>query len=294
MSARVLNARSSLISLLGEIRYTLSRLQANPLTTAHAPAFQALRDEWTPTLNREISINEAISDAQALIDAADDTVDNFASRLSKAILTITRDDRSHTVYTHFFGNKSLSEFRRPVLGAQLEAMRPWADSLVASPHPSLTAMAKELIPLIASADKAIAARDKARQQNKEFRDVGERRHFVDKLNATRKATHGTLAKLPFESIGLPTDFADHFFRREGRDEEEAAPTIQTVNETITALTAELTAQNELLAKLTTEAADLAKATAQRQTDENELAGLKQQMAEMAKKAEELSQKLGKK
>src|SRR5262249_28872027 len=47
MPARLLKASLSLLSLLFQIRYTLSRLVAQPLTSAFVPAFQALRDLWT-------------------------------------------------------------------------------------------------------------------------------------------------------------------------------------------------------------------------------------------------------
>jgi hypothetical protein len=296
MSARILKPKTALITLLGELRYTLSRLHANPLTTAHVATFQALRDEWRPVLDKEISLQEALSDAQALIDAEDAALDDFASRVSKTVLTITKDDRGSALYTHFFGNKSLSEFRRPNLGAQLEAMRPWGDSLANSPFPALKAMAKEHAQLVAAADKAVSARDKARQQNKQFREVGERRQFVDKLNAARKVTHGALAKLALETPGLPSGFADQFFRSEASrdegDDEETPPTIAQVTETIDALEAQLTSQKALLAKLQGEAEAATKAAAAREADQTALSDLQQRMAEMAKQAEQIQKRLG--
>lgn len=138
MAARTLYPRSSLINLLGEIRYTLSRLQVSPAALAHVPAFQALRDQWTGVQAQEITIQESLSDAKAQIDAADDALDDFADRLSKAVLTITKDDRTHALYVHFFGKKTLNEFKRPVLRGQLEAMRAWVKSLKESPHASLS------------------------------------------------------------------------------------------------------------------------------------------------------------
>jgi len=293
MPARLLKPQTSLITLLGELRYTLSRLQANPLTKAHVATFQSLRDEWRPVLDKEIALQEAQSDAQALIDAGDVALDDFASRVSKAVLTITKDDRGSVLYTHFFGNKSLSEFRRPTLGAQLEAMRPWGDSLAQSQFPALKAMAPEHAQLVAAADHAIAARDKARHQNKQFRDVGERRQFVDKLNAARKVTHGALAKLALETPGLPMDFADQFFRGETSSDEEAAtpPTIEEVKETIAQLEAQLDAEKALLAKMESDAKAAAEADAARTADKAALSDLQERMAEMAKQAEAIRKRL---
>lgn len=296
MPARLLYPRTSLLTLLGELRYTLSRLHATPKTAPFVATFQTLRDEWKTVLDKEISLQESLSDAQALIDAGDAGLDDFASRLSKAILTITKDDRTNPLYTHFFGDKSLSEFRRPNLGAQLQAMRPWADSLTTSPHPTLKAMAQEHAHLIAAADKAVSARDKARQQNRQLRDVGERRQFLDKLNAARKATYGALAKLAIETPGMPSDFADHFFRGEtsgDRDEEDdqAPHTLESVKAAIADLEGQLKARRADLEKLEAEAKAAEAKAATRQADKAALGDLQQRMAEMAKQAEELQKRL---
>src|SRR6185295_6405416 len=83
------------------------------------------------------------------------------------------------------------------------------------PQPTYTLSRLEAHPLGAPhANAAVAARDNARQANREFRDVGERRRWVDRMNAARKEVYGTLAKLPHEGLGLPSDFADQFFLSE--------------------------------------------------------------------------------
>jgi len=118
MTARLLDPDSALLSLIVELRYSLSRFQADSKASFCIPIFQPLRDECDVVLMQELKLQEDLSKAQALVDIADENIDDFASRLSKAVLTITKDDRSHPLYIFFFNKKPLSTFIRP-------ARRPW-------------------------------------------------------------------------------------------------------------------------------------------------------------------------
>jgi hypothetical protein len=287
--------RSALILLLKEIRYTLSLLAVHPLAAPYVPAFQPLREEWTTVQATELAHQEAISVAQAKVDAADYGLDDFAGRLSKAVLTITVDVRTHPLYLHFFGDKNLTDFRRPTLGEQFRAMGAWLSSLQGSEHESLKAMAPELEKLLAAADAAVKAKAAAKQQNKQFRDVGERKQFADKLNAVRKEVHGALAKLPHLHPGLPPNFAAQFFRRETSDEdvEEQAATVESVTARIASLDEELTQEKALLDDLKRQEAEAAKAKEAVEADEAALTAAEKELAETAQKIETLKAKLGK-
>lgn len=54
----------------------------------------------------------------------------------------------------------------------------------------------------------------AEQQKKEFREVGERRKYIDDVNADRRSLWTELSKLPQKHPELPANFADGFFRRD--------------------------------------------------------------------------------
>lgn len=292
MSARTLNNKSSLSTILTELRYTLSQAQAQPLGAPFVPGLQALRDDWTPLNNHEIALTEKLSDAQAQVDVADVGLDDFAGRLSKAILIITGDDRTHPLYLHYFGKKNLTEFRRPILAGQLASQKAWLPSLNASDYPSLAAMAPELDLLIKAADAAVKLKNDARQQNRQFRDVGERKLYIDKLNAFRKSMYGELSKLPYEQPGLPGDFADHFFRADNAETQD--DTIESVTEKIT------TAKGELLV-LETKLGELVKAAEKAKQDEAEAAAaqaaldaLQADIAEKGKQIDAIKAKLKKK
>src|SRR5207244_8492723 len=67
--------------------------KAHPLGAPYVAGFEPLRTDGVHVLTQELSCLEAQVSAQAQVDAADDGLDDFAGRVSKAILTITRDDR---------------------------------------------------------------------------------------------------------------------------------------------------------------------------------------------------------
>ncbi|MCC6554184.1 MAG: hypothetical protein IT372_14355 [Polyangiaceae bacterium] len=247
MAVRTLDGRVALLSLLMEPSYTLSQLKAHPHGAPHVPVFEALRAEGVQTLLIELDVNEQLMAAQARVDMADQRLDELAPRVSKEVLTITHDNPQHPLHVHFFQGKTLGQFKRPVLSSQLEAMRGWQSSLEQSPHPALQALAPELAAGIAEADAAVAARNTARQRNRHFRDVGERKHWLDRLNAARKEVHGALAKLPHEQTGLPSNFADLFFLKDSRRDGSEASGAE--EETVEALRAKIEEARRGLAEL---------------------------------------------
>ncbi|EYF03105.1 hypothetical protein [Chondromyces apiculatus] len=275
MAARTLDVRTALQPLLAQVGYTLERLKAHALGAPHIPTFEALRAEGLEVLTTELEINDAQAGAQARVDIADDRLDAFAGKLSKTVLGIVDDDREHVLYVHYFGTKTLTEFKRPVLGAQLVTMRKWVQSLTESPHELLLALAPELTLLVNEADAAVQARDTVQQGNRNFRDTGQRYQWIARLNAARKELHGTLAKMPHEHTGLPSSFADQFFLRKvgkrGSGEEEE--TVESVQEYIEGLQEELAGAELRLAELEQAEEDARKAAALLEAEKAQLAEL---------------------
>ena len=212
MSARLLNPRSSLLALLSDIQYTLSRIKADPLAAPLLSDFETLRGEWTVVQAQEIENTEQLADAQAGVDLVGVDLVTFSSRVSTAVLTLTREDRSHPLYLHFFGADSRSLLVRPRLGIELLEMRPWLGSIETSPHPSLQAMAADLGLLIVAAEKAVTTLESVRSRIRVFYDVGARRQLFDRCNELRKSTHEALARIALGNVGLPSDYAEGFFR----------------------------------------------------------------------------------
>jgi hypothetical protein len=295
MNVRTLTLRTTLSALRTEIVYSLARLKAHPLAAPHAPEFEALRSACDTVLTTENALRDGLAEAEAAIDIRDEVLDDVADRLSAAILTITKNDREHPLYTLYFGNKPLHRFKRPVLGTELEATRAWIPLLTNNKHPSLAALAPELEGAINAADATLALAREHAQKLKEFRRDGALRALVEKTNATRKAVCGALAKLPHEQTGLPSDFASQFFRR--GPVSQNGPEQPTTIEEVTAKLAELaeeTAENQaLLAELKAQAAEEAKAKAKAEEDaaRAKLAELEMVMANAAKEAAAMKAKL---
>ncbi|TKD12433.1 hypothetical protein [Polyangium fumosum] len=261
MAARIIAYRIGLFTLLRELQYTLSRAKEEPLAVGYVPGFQALRDDWKLILLEEIDMLDILAQAQAAVDKADGGLDGFAGRVSRTVDESTSGNTRKQLRTALFKNKPLAKFRRPVLGGQLASMSDWAETLAKCGVPALIAMAPEAEMLVAAGEDAENQRKSAQSSNRNFRDVGHRKQFIDKVNAARKEAHGGLAKLPFEHPALPRDFAEGFFYSEPpRDEEE---TIDEVKTSIAELTAQLEERQALLKKLEEEAEAEARADEER-------------------------------
>lgn len=243
MAVKTLNHRTSLLALLHHPTFTANRLRVHPLAAPHVARFEARRVEGRQLLLLELDHVERKAEAYANVVAVDVRLDAFADRLSQEILTLTGKNRKSPLYTHYF-EKPLNELTRPVLRGQLEAMTKWMVSLPKSPYPTLAGMVPELQALLEEANAAVEARKDAEQANREFRDVGERRQWVDRLNADRKEVYGALSKLPHEHPHLPADFADQFFARESED---GAGADESEEETVEALKGQAASLREALA-----------------------------------------------
>lgn len=296
MSRGTLSNQTSILKLITDPSYTRSHLLAHPLTAAHAPIFEARRDEGMQVLILEVQLKERCVTAQARLDRAAARLDVVASRVSKEILIITENSATTGLYTTYFGNKPLGAFCKPKLGKQKTSMSVWADSLEASAFPTLVALAPEVRAAVEEVDAAVKARDGARAAMRHFRNVGERRQWVDQLNGSRKEIYGQLAKLPHEHPTLSSDFADQFFlspsSRDRDDDEGDEP------ETEEELRARLDELREAAAAIEARLAEVAaaklqakKAAEARAKKAAELAEVEQTMAQLAARQAALAAEL---
>jgi hypothetical protein len=286
-TVRTLSQKSSLIAIRSHIVFTLRHLESDPLTTSLAPSFQSLLDEWPTHFQTELDLNDQVDDGQIVVTAVDGRLNRFADRTSKELLTITGDSRTNVLYLHYF-DKPLHLFKKPILADQLTAMQGWISSLQASEHPSLKALAPELIPLIAEADQAVRDKSKAEQALASFREIGDRKRYIDRVNALRKEMYGALATLPHKHAGLPSTFADGFFRRSKvKGEEAAEPTIASVEAEITALHADLAARQAKLKELQDRAKEADEKEAERAANKVKLADIEMELAAKQKEADAL-------
>jgi hypothetical protein len=286
MAVRNLSHALSLLALRGEIIHTLDQLKANPHTQAHVAAFESLRDDWGAVFAEELALRDSLSAINARVFTMDAELNALASRVSKAVLTLTGDDRTHPLYFAFFKKKSLSDFKRPILGTQLDAMKGWVPELKKSDAPALSALGAEVEAAVTAADEAANARTLLEAQSAFFREAGSRKKLFDKANALRKQSHGELAKMPYEKLGLTAGFANLFFRREsggggGGDEEPV--TLESIDADIASLEAQIAEKKASKAELVAALEQQAQAEAQKAAEQAALADLEKAAAEAAQK-----------
>jgi hypothetical protein len=282
MGIRIIAYRVGFFILLREIQYSLSQMSHEPLAAAHVPAYQALREEWKLVLLEEISILDDLSQAQAAVDKADRALDVFTGRVSNAVDENTDGKTRKQIRLALLKGKTLGKFRRPVLNSQLLAMADWSDTLTKCGVPALMALAQEAEVLTAAGKVAEGLRATAQKKNRDFRDVGMRKQFIDKVNATRKETHGLLGKLPFQNPALPQDFAQGFFYSDPPKNDEE--TIDEVKTSIEELEAQLVERNAQLKKLEDDAANEAKAALEQAAEDQTVEDLEAQGQALLKKA----------
>ena len=239
MAVRNLSHLISLLALRGEIIHTLDQVKAHPLTQTYVPLFETLRDDWNAVFTEELALRDGLSAANARVFAVDTALNALASRVAKVLLILTGDDKAHPLYIAYFKKKSLTDFKRPILGAQLEAMKGWIPELKKSDDATLAALGAEVEAAVALAEDALATRTKLETESSFFRETGSRRKLFDKVNAARKQTHGELAKMPHEKLGVPVSFANLFFRHVSGGDAEEALTLEALDEEIAGLEKQL-------------------------------------------------------
>jgi len=199
---------------------------------------------------------------------------------SRAVDDVAEVKTRKKLKTHLFKGQPLSKFRRPVLGGQLLAQTAWASALHASGIATLVALAAEAPPLVTRGEEASRARTTAAQKNREFRDVGTRKQFIDRVNGARELAHGDLSRAPFVDPTLPSDYADRFWLGEPPADDEES--IDDVKAAITELKAKLEARGEQLVKMEAEAALAAQSEAEQQGKQKDLDDLEARKAELEK------------
>lgn len=293
MAVRNLSHLIALLTLRQEIIHTLRQVKAHPLTQSFVPVFEGLRDDWSAVFAEELALRDGLSDANANVFASDVALNDLASRVSKSLLTLTGDDRTHPLYVAYFKKKSLSEFKRPMLGRQLEAMKGWVAELMKSDQPVLVALGAEVEAAVKGAEAAVKTRTTLEAESSFFREVGGRKRLFDKANAVRKQTHGELSRMQHETMGLSTSFADLFFRHEssGADDAESM-TPEAFDQEIAGLEAQIAEKKAGKAALVAELERQAKAEAAKAAEQAAIAELERQVTEAAQRLAAAKAKLG--
>jgi hypothetical protein len=218
MPVRYFPLQSSLDFLQEELTYTYAKVLAHPATQAIAPGAKSLLDEWQDLRMQEVSLRtkkmRAVADEEIADEALNDLVDVVVHHLGG----LDPGQRAPLAHLLLHGAPP-SIFKRPVLGRQLEQMRAWPGILQGESMPApLRALAPQVEACVAAADTVAGAKESATQDLRQFRLVGKRCQFVEKINRWRQETCGELDKLAARDASLPRNFSGRFFMNSSQTE----------------------------------------------------------------------------
>jgi hypothetical protein len=288
--------KMALRAIFEHIVFTHTLISVRPPVASHLGAWKELVDECFKVMEKELRAWLAILVPAAKVVATDDELDQIVDILSNTLLAMTDNNRSADLYVFYFKGKRPSDLKRPVLGKQLEDMRPWVKALLASPDTTLQNIGKRLAAAIEAADAATSELSEAKSTNHAFRTLGERKQYVDRVNALRKKTYGEISQLPVDrpELSLPADYAEQFFKPVVQQVENDLDTLSS--QELVALIAEKESDiADLRARLkdVVEAEDAeAKRNAERTAKAEELARLREEAQKQQARIKALEQALG--
>jgi hypothetical protein len=264
MNLRTLPIDMALDALYEERIFTVAALKANaasvPLVAPYVAPFEALTTDWKKIQDTEHGLIEAAANADAKVDIVDAVLKVEVIAISHAVLTETKNDRNAALYVHYFGTFRPMDLKRPIREGHLATLVAWVPSLIASPVPALKAVGTSLQATLIDAEAATKSKNAADQALTDFRVLGDRKSFVDGMNALRKTTYGDLAEMPHAhpELHLPVAFADAFFLHGASAK---VPTIVRIDQKIATLQSKLGALQGQKSDLEAADAAAAKATA---------------------------------
>ena len=289
MKPRILAIDTPVANMRQEIYHTLARLRAYPLLSSQVLMHEALLTDLLSLQFQEDALDLELLEAEVRMITADEGIDYLSIAIASTLDAITGRDRKSPLYLRYFGAVPPSKLRRPVLGDQLVVMRTWVPSLTAQEAPpALRPYGDQLATLVSEADQAVQARSEAQRKRADF-VLGQRKAFVDRLNAQRQVIYGQLAELAHSrpELGLASDFATPFFVRDTRNRQlglsELEQSILRQRERLQRLEAELARrlEEEDLASQQRAAQELAEAEAELSAANDEIAAAERQRTELA-------------
>jgi hypothetical protein len=246
----------------------------------------------------EFGFKEALQGASALISTRDDGLDEVFDIFVKMLLGLCKKGFNDPLYEHYCGKKRPYEYKRPILGEQLEDMRRLA-ALLRNPAtvPTLAALVELVEGAVANADEAVVSRDKAQQDIASFRNIGERKLLIDAFNELRGLIYEKIVALQKGATGrtLEDEYAEGFFRRpKSRSQSEGKAEARKLTEEVNALREQLALKENRLKEIEAEEEERRQNEAELELAMSAIAESQRLAAEAQQKAEALRARLSKK
>lgn len=264
----------------GHHLFTLLRVRQCPHTKTLIPEAESFRARIDAAKAEERTLIEADMEASAAVHFADRELDDSASFVAANV------DLKSLLGTRLFGDQRPRDFRRPLLGAQIDAMKGWPAILTESGKDVLVAHVPLLSQRVDAGVIAAESKTKASANLANFRAVGTRVKLNEAFNAWRKALYGKLGDMQHANPALGTGWAESFFMQESDEE----PTLLELDRKIAAaeLDLERLKKHREQLKAQEEAAAAARAAATRKEKQAKLDALRKAQAEIEEKAATLA------
>lgn len=263
----------SVLKLRQQVLYTLTRLRHRPWAkTTWVPTFEGLLKDVDTALAAEQKLLDALESAEAAADAADIALDDMALHVDKLISLNLWGDQATNFRKSLFGEHRPSEFIRPRLREELEAMRTWPKYLKDHFSPNLNDLAKPVESVVAACDGALKTLTDAETAAGSFA-ANERDLLVRKVDAQRQLLGGEAKKQG--RVYKSRNSEDGLFM--GYRRRRAAPlTLSRAQRNVAEAEADLAEQRQVLSELMASLAEKEHAEAELAAREQKLLALLEQ------------------
>jgi hypothetical protein len=276
---------STVDNVLDRCGYTLGKVASHPLAKAYLPQFEAQQEKCFGVDRARKLLESTIARCRGAEGGADDALDDFVDLFDRTLLILVKNDRTAAIYLLYFGKKTASALKRPILADELATVRAWLPSIHSSLSPAIAVLAAQLMAVLAAADEAVAGSLAAKQALKDFDAIGPKKELIDGFNALCKTVYGELAALPHKhpEAMLPTSFADRFFPHESRSGLASITGLKEIDTLIGSLKEDLTAAEGQKQKILDKAATKAANDERARLAAEVVAGLKAEEEELTRK-----------
>jgi hypothetical protein len=278
----------SLTTLRDHWFFLLVRIMNEPLAIDLLPPLQAFGAQWDAVAAQEQLLEDDLTKADAAAVAKDRVLDVLSDQVTVGIHGSKKVDITLPEHKLYYGSKTPSRAKIPVLGPQLAMMGPWPQLLDEATKPALHVLATPAKKAVAEGVAAEQAITDAATASKKFKLDGERRQLFDSYNSLASTTYGALRAIVHDhpELALGLDWPDSFFRhrQRGRAPKTVAQAEVPLKAAQKALDAAKKVYDELVeAEKAAEQAEAEEAAAQLALDqakkESEEAAAKQKAAE---------------
>lgn len=274
-TAPSLNSNLPLLLLRRHVRYTMARIRTRAWGKAWLALFEAEQKNIDTALQAETRLSDAVEDAEAAIDVADDALNALARQAGSLVKLHYRGKQGDDVMAALFGNQFPSEFVRPLLGEQLDAMAKWPEILKTLIVTALSDLAPKVEAAVKQAEAALDVLSKAEAPLLAFR-TGVRQPLIKKIDGMRHQLLGEARKQARDS-GDPQEAEGLFLRSVRRRPAETSLTLARAE--LAACEQDVAAAKQRLAALEEAERAAEQRRAQHRAEEDRLATLLKQQAE---------------